>query len=185
GMYESLRLESLQGLVDIGFDGYAIGGLSVGEPKPDMLRILDAVAHKMPDDRPRYLMGVGTPQDLVEGVYRGVDMFDCVLPTRNARNGWLYTRTGVVKIRNAKYRFDLDPVEQDCACYTCQNYSRSYLCHLYRSSEMLVSRLCTIHNLFHYQRLMAGIRLAISKGQFAEFRRDFYNSLSEAVPNED
>ena len=183
GMYENLRLESLQGLTEIGFDGYAIGGLSVGEPKADMIRILDAIAHRMPADHPRYLMGVGTPQDLVEGVSRGVDMFDCVLPTRNARNGWLYTRNGVVKIRNARYRFDIDPVEAGCDCYTCQNYSRSYLCHLYRANEMLGARLCTIHNLRHYQKLMSDLRESIASGMLAAFREEYYKQLESGAEN--
>ena len=180
GMYEDLRLESLAGLDAIGFDGYAIGGLSVGEPKADMLRILDAVAYRMPADRPRYLMGVGTPGDLVEGVWRGVDMFDCVLPTRNARNGWLYTRDGIIKIRNARHRLDLDPVERDCDCYTCRNYSRAYLCHLYRSNEMLGARLCTLHNLRHYQKLMSDLRSAIQNNILETFRRDYHQRLNMA-----
>jgi queuine tRNA-ribosyltransferase len=173
GMYEDLRLESLAQLVEIGFDGYAIGGLSVGEPKEDMLRILDTVAHKMPQDSPRYLMGVGTPRDLVDGVARGIDMFDCVLPTRNARNGWLYTDDGVVKIRNSHHRMDTSPVDASCQCYTCSNYSRSYLRHLHQKNEILGARLCSLHNIHYYQHLMRRIRDSISSGQFDEFSRSF------------
>lgn len=174
GMYDDLRRESLDRLVDIGFEGYAVGGLSVGEPKADMMRVLDNLCGHMPANAPRYLMGVGTPADLVEGVARGVDMFDCVLPTRNARNGWLYTADGVVKIRNAVHRLDTNPLQADCDCYTCRHYTRGYLCHLYRSQEMLAARLCTIHNLHYYQHLMAGIRAAVARGTFADFRREFY-----------
>jgi queuine tRNA-ribosyltransferase len=173
GMYEHLRLESLQSLVKIGFDGYAIGGLSVGEPKQDMLRVLDQIAYKMPEDRPRYLMGVGIPKDLVDGVARGVDMFDCVLPTRNARNGWLYTSEGTVKIRNAVNRLDTRPVDPVCDCYTCKNYSRSYLRHLYRKNEMLGARLCSLHNVHYYQALMKRIRNALEAGSFEEIQREF------------
>ncbi len=174
GMYDDLRRESLDRLVDIGFDGYAIGGLSVGEPKDEMLRVIDALGPHLPADAPRYLMGVGTPADLVEGVARGVDMFDCVLPTRNARNGWLYTADGVVKIRNSVHRLDTAPVQADCGCYTCRHYSRAYLCHLYRSREILASRLCTVHNAHYYQDLMSRIREAIAGSKFADFRREFY-----------
>lgn len=177
GMYADLRSRSLESLVNLGFDGYAVGGLSVGEPKEDMFRVLDGLLPAMPTDTPRYLMGVGTPSDLIEGVYRGVDMFDCVLPTRNARNGWLYTPKGVVKIRNAGYRLDTAPVQQDCGCYTCLNYSRAYLCHLYRSQEMLGARLCTIHNLYYYQNLMQGIRTAVEQGSFDAYRREFHARL--------
>ena len=173
GMHESLRDESLAGLVNIGFDGYAIGGLSVGEPKEDMLRILDHVAHQMPADKPRYLMGVGTPEDLVDAVSRGVDMFDCVMPTRNARNGWLFTRFGTVKIKNAQYRLDTRPLDEECGCYACRNFTRAYLHHLHRIGEILGARLNTIHNLHYYQELMQGIRRAIEEGRFAEFVREF------------
>ena len=169
GMFEDLRDESLAALTDIGFDGYAIGGLSVGEPKPDMLRILRHTAPGMPADRPRYLMGVGTPADIVAAVSAGVDMFDCVLPTRNARNGWLYTRHGVIKLRNARYRNDLAPLDADCACYTCRNFTRAYLHHLQRVNEMLGARLNTLHNLHYYQELMRGLRAAITAGRLAEF----------------
>jgi queuine tRNA-ribosyltransferase len=174
GMYESLRDESLAGLVDIGFDGYAIGGLSVGEPKDDMVRILDHLADTMPADRPRYLMGVGKPADLVEGVRRGIDMFDCVMPTRNARNGHLFTSTGVVKIRNARHRHDTGPLDKDCDCYTCANFSRGYLHHLEKCGEMLSAQLNTIHNLRYYQALMAGLRDAIAEGELDAFADKFY-----------
>ena len=171
GMYESLRDESLAGLVDIGFDGFAIGGLSVGEPKEDMLRILAHTAPQMPREKPRYLMGVGTPEDLLDAVSMGVDMFDCVMPTRNARNGWLFTRNGDIKLKNARYRQDDSPLDPECQCYTCRNFSRAYLHHLYRVGEMLGSRLNTLHNLHYYQELMAGMRLAIEQNQFAEFKQ--------------
>ncbi|MDP2879791.1 MAG: tRNA guanosine(34) transglycosylase Tgt, partial [Sulfuricella sp.] len=173
GMHESLRDESLAGLVNIGFDGYAIGGLSVGEPKEDMLRILDHVAPQMPADKPRYLMGVGTPEDIVDAVSRGVDMFDCVMPTRNARNGWLFTRFGTVRIKNAQYRLDTRPLDEACGCYTCRNFTRAYLHHLHRIGEILGARLNPIHNLHYYQELMQGIRAAIEQGRFAEFVQEF------------
>jgi queuine tRNA-ribosyltransferase len=169
GMFEDLRDESLAALAAIGFDGYAIGGLSVGEPKPDMLRILCHTAPRLPADRPRYLMGVGTPADIVAAVSAGIDMFDCVLPTRNARNGWLYTRHGVIKLRNARYRDDLAPLDADCACHTCRNFTRAYLHHLQRVNEMLGARLNTLHNLHYYQELMRGLRAAIGAGRLAEF----------------
>ncbi|MFM8813269.1 MAG: tRNA guanosine(34) transglycosylase Tgt [Methylophilaceae bacterium] len=171
GMYESLRDESLAGLVDIGFDGFAIGGLSVGEPKEDMLRILAHTAPQMPREKPRYLMGVGTPEDLLDAVSMGVDMFDCVMPTRNARNGWLFTRNGDIKLKNARYRQDDSPLDPECQCYTCRNFSRAYLHHLHRVGEMLGSRLNTLHNLHYYQELIAGMRLAIEQNQFAEFKQ--------------
>lgn len=175
GMYEHLREESIAGLVGIGFDGYAIGGLSVGEPKEEMMATLDAIHQKMPIDKPRYLMGVGTPEDLVEAVSRGIDMFDCVMPTRNARNGHLFTTFGVVKIRNAQYEFDTKPIDENCTCYTCQNYSRSYLRHLDKCGEMLGSRLNTIHNLHYYLNLMAQMREAIEHGKFETFKKEFYS----------
>lgn len=173
GMHEDLRDVSLNGLEEIGFDGYAIGGLSVGEPKEDMLRILAHTAPKMPQHKPRYLMGVGTPEDLVAAVSQGVDMFDCVMPTRNARNGWLFTQYGDVKIKNATYKNDTQPLDADCACYTCQNFTRSYLHHLHRIGEILGSRLNTIHNLHYYQQLMAGMRSAIEAGSFEAFKLEF------------
>jgi len=173
GMYEQLRDRSLAGLVNIGFDGYAIGGLSVGEPKTDMRRILNHTTPLLPVDKPRYLMGVGTPQDIVHAVAQGIDMFDCVLPTRNARNGWLYTREGVLKLRNSKYRLDTSPPDEQCGCYTCQHFSRAYLHHLQRINEMLGAHLNTIHNLFYYQQLMADIRTAIENKQFEEYAQEF------------
>ena len=182
GMYEGLRDQSLKGLTDIGFDGYAIGGLSVGEPKEDMIRILDHLPPKMPADKPRYLMGVGRPEDLVEAVRRGVDMFDCVMPTRNARNGYLFTSTGIVKIRNARHRHDTAPLDERCDCYTCKNFSRSYLYHLDKCGEMLGSQLNTIHNLRFYQNLMAGLRGAIEAGTLSDFVTDFYALRGETVP---
>lgn len=182
GMYEHLRQESIEGLVDIGFDGYAIGGLSVGEPKDEMMATLDVVHHKMPVDKPRYLMGVGTPEDLVEAVRRGIDMFDCVMPTRNARNGHLFTSTGVIKIRNSQYEFDTRPLDESCACYTCRNYSRSYLRHLDKCREMLGPRLNTIHNLFYYLQLMQNMRVAIENSKFDEFINQFYQLRSKSVP---
>ncbi len=176
GMYEHLRDESIAGLLDIGFDGYAIGGLSVGEPKEEMMATLDGIHQKMPVDKPRYLMGVGTPEDLVEAVCRGIDMFDCVMPTRNARNGHLFTTFGVVKIRNAQYEFDTKPIDENCACYTCQNYSRAYLRHLDKCKEMLGSRLNTIHNLHYYLNLMQGLRDAIARKELDLFVKEFYAS---------
>ena len=154
GMFEHLRDESLEGLKAIGFDGYAIGGLSVGEPKEEMMKILDHLKTRMPEDKPRYLMGVGTPEDLVEGVKRGIDMFDCVMPTRNARNGWLFTRYGDIKLRNAKHKHDLRPLDESCDCYCCRNFSRAYLHHLQKVNEILGARLNTIHNLHYYLNLM-------------------------------
>ena len=180
GMYEDLRDESLAGLIDIGFDGYAIGGLSVGETKPEMLRILRHTAPRLPAQRPRYLMGVGTPADIVTAVANGVDMFDCVLPTRNARNGWLYTSTGVVKLRNARYRDDMSPLDAACACYTCRNFTRAYLHHLQRVNEILGARLNTLHNLHYYQQLMKGAREAIAQGRYAAFAA----SHADGEPNE-
>ena len=182
GMYPELREQSLKGLLDIGFDGLAIGGLSVGEPKEEMIRTLDYLPTWMPEEKPRYLMGVGKPEDLVEGVRRGVDMFDCVMPTRNARNGHLFTAEGTVKIRNAKHRFDTRPLDDECDCYTCQHFSRAYLHHLDRCGEMLGSMLNTIHNLRHYQRLMAGLRGAIEAGTLAHFVEGFYARRGLPVP---
>jgi queuine tRNA-ribosyltransferase len=182
GMYENLRTESLTGLVEIGFDGYAIGGLSVGEPKEDMLRILESLTPQMPKHKPRYLMGVGKPADLVEGVRRGVDMFDCVMPTRNARNGHLFTSEGVIKLRNARYRDDTGPLDAQCDCYTCKNFSRSYLHHLDKCNEMLGAQLNTIHNLRYYQKIMADMRKALSDNTFDAFLADFYGRQGLEVP---
>ncbi len=175
GMHESLRDRSLAGLVDIGFDGYAIGGLSVGEPKEEMRRILAYTAPKLPAASPRYLMGVGTPEDLVESVAAGIDMFDCVMPTRNARNGWLFTRRGSIKIRNAQYRDDLRPLDADCGCYTCRNFTRAYLYHLQKVNEILGARLNTWHNLHYYQELMQGLRAAIEARRLADFIKEFHS----------
>jgi queuine tRNA-ribosyltransferase len=169
GMFETLRDESLAGLNELGFDGIAIGGLSVGEPKEDMMRVLEHVGPRLPADKPHYLMGVGTPEDLVAGVANGIDMFDCVMPTRNARNGWLFTRFGDIKIKNAKYKDDTRPLDESCDCYSCKNFSRAYLHHLHRTGEILGARLNTIHNLHYYLKLMEEMRAAIDDSQFAEF----------------
>jgi queuine tRNA-ribosyltransferase len=173
GMYEKLRDESLAGLEDINFPGLAIGGLSVGEPKEDMMRILEHVGPRLPANKPHYLMGVGTPEDLVAGVANGVDMFDCVMPTRNARNGWLFTRFGDVKIKNARYKDDPAPLDESCTCYTCKTFSRAYLHHLHRSKEILGARLNTIHNLHYYLNLMQEMRDAIDADGFHAFRLSF------------
>ena len=180
GMYSHLREISLQGLVEMGFAGYAIGGLSVGEPKDQMLKILDFLPQRMPADKPRYLMGVGTPSDLVEAVLRGVDMFDCVMPTRNARNGHLFTSEGTIRIRNSRYRTDLDPLDPACDCYTCRHFSRAYLHHLDRCHEILGARLNTIHNLRYYQRLMADLRQAIETQSLQAYATSFYAKLAQA-----
>jgi queuine tRNA-ribosyltransferase len=173
GMHEDLRDESLAGLAAIGFDGYALGGVSVGEPKEDMQRIVAHAAPRLPAAAPRYLMGVGTPEDIVEAVAHGIDMFDCVLPTRNARNGWLFTSRGDVKIKNARHRDDTGPLDPECACYTCRNFSRAYLHHLHRAGEILGARLNTIHNLHYYLELMAGLRAAIETRSLASFASRF------------
>jgi queuine tRNA-ribosyltransferase len=183
GMHENLREESLAGLTDIGFDGYAIGGLSVGEPKEDMLRILDFLPPKMPPEYPRYLMGVGKPEDLVEAVRRGIDMFDCVMPTRNARNGHLFTSDGVVRIRNSQYKTDTGPLDAECPCYTCRNFSRAYLYHLDKCGEILSAQLNTIHNLQYYQTLMAGLRGAIEQGTLQRFVDGFYARRGLPTPS--
>jgi queuine tRNA-ribosyltransferase len=181
GMFERLRDESLAGLLDIGFHGYAIGGLSVGEPKEDMMRILGHVAPRLPAQAPRYLMGVGTPEDLVAGVAQGIDMFDCVMPTRNARNGWLFTRYGDVKIRNARYRDDTRPLDPSCACHTCRNFSRAYLHHLQRANEITGARLNTLHNLHFYLILMEEMREAIAAGRFDAWRAQFAADRARGV----
>jgi len=181
GMYEHLRDESLAGLEDINFPGLAIGGLSVGEPKEDMQRILAHVGPRLPENKPHYLMGVGTPEDLVEGVANGVDMFDCVMPTRNARNGWLFTRFGDVKIKNARYKEDMAPLDESCDCYCCKNFSRAYLHHLHRSNEILGARLNTIHNLHYYLKLMQEIRDAIDADGFHGFRLKFAADRARGV----
>jgi queuine tRNA-ribosyltransferase len=181
GMYERLRDESLAGLEEIDFPGLAIGGLSVGEPKEDMMRILEHVGPRLPDNKPHYLMGVGTPEDLVAGVANGVDMFDCVMPTRNARNGWLFTRFGDVKIKNARYKDETGPLDESCSCYCCKNFSRAYLHHLQRSKEILGARLNTIHNLHYYLNLMQEIRDAIDADRFHEFRLQFNADRARGV----
>lgn len=181
GMYRDLREKSLRGLTDIGFEGYAIGGLSVGEPKHLMNEVLSYLPDIMPADKPRYLMGVGKPEDLITGVKSGVDMFDCVMPTRNARNGHLFTSHGVVKIRNARYRQDLSALDSSCSCYTCKNYTRSYLHHLYRSHEILAARLNTIHNLHYIQHLMQQMRLAISAGNLDSWIENYYEQQNQLV----
>lgn len=169
GMFENLRDESLAGLNELGFDGIAIGGLSVGEPKEDMMRVLEHIGPRLPADKPHYLMGVGTPEDLVAGVANGVDMFDCVMPTRNARNGWLFTRFGDIKIKNARYKEDTKPLDETCDCYACKNFSRAYLHHLHRTGEILGARLNTIHNLHYYLELMKEMRGAIEQQGFQAF----------------
>ena len=181
GMFTDLREESLAGLTDIGFHGYAIGGLSVGEPKEEMLRILEHTAPRLPEDRPRYLMGVGTPEDLVAGVAAGIDMFDCVMPTRNARNGWLFTRHGDLRLRNARYRDDPRPFDASCACHACANFSRAYVHHLQKVNEILGARLATIHNLSFYLTIMSEMREAISAGRFEAWRADFALARARGV----
>ncbi len=179
GMYPELRKNHAEELIDIGFDGYAIGGLSVGEEKNLMHDMTEATTPCLPEDFPRYLMGVGTPADLVEGVWRGIDMFDCVMPTRNARNGTLFTSKGKVVIKNARYKEDQQPLDEECGCYTCRNYTRGYLRHLFQSREILSYHLNTIHNLHYYLHLMTGIRSAIEGGTFVQFRKDFYSKLED------
>lgn len=181
GMYEHLREESLEGLKAIGFHGYAVGGLSVGEPKEEMHRIMEHIVWKLPEDKPRYLMGVGTPEDLVEGVSQGIDMFDCVMPTRNARNGWLFTRYGDVKIRNSKYKDDLRPLDPTCDCYACRHFTRAYLHHLQKVNEILGARLNTIHNLRYYLNLMQEIRDALDEDRFPQWREEFHRNRARGV----
>jgi queuine tRNA-ribosyltransferase len=181
GMHEALRDESVAGLIDIGFDGYAIGGLSVGEPKEDMMRVLAHTAAQLPQDKPRYLMGVGTPEDLMQGVAAGIDMFDCVMPTRNARNGHLFTRFGDLRLRNARYKRDLRPIDARCQCYTCQHFTRAYLHHLDRANEILGARLNTIHNLHYYLELMQDMRDAIATAGFAAFQLRFASDRARGV----
>jgi queuine tRNA-ribosyltransferase len=182
GMYPELRQRSANALMEFGFDGYAIGGLSVGEPESERERILEATAPLLPTDRPRYLMGVGRPEDLLASVARGVDMFDCVMPTRNARNGYLFTSSGVMKIRNARYEKDTRPIDEACECYTCSHYSRAYLKHLNRCNEILGHRLATIHNLHYYQQLMRLMRESIDNGSFAQLRTRLENGWSAGIP---
>jgi queuine tRNA-ribosyltransferase len=180
GMFEDLRDESLTGLAGIGFDGFAVGGLSVGEPKEEMARVLAHLAPRLPADRPRYLMGVGTPEDLVHGVTTGIDLFDCVMPTRNARNGHLFTRRGDVRIKNARYRDDPRPLDESCGCYACRHFSRAYLHHLFRAGEILGAQLNTLHNLHYYQSLMREMREAIAGGRFAQMAAAFRAARGEA-----
>jgi queuine tRNA-ribosyltransferase len=180
GMYAALRKISAQGLVAIGFDGYAIGGLSVGEPVDERNHVLEVTTPHLPQDRPRYLMGVGTPSDIIESVRRGIDMFDCVIPTRHARTGFLYTAQGIIKIRNARYTNDTRPLDESCQCYTCRHYSRAYLRHLDKCQEILGLRLNTLHNLYYYQQLMREIRTAIEQGRFEDYAKDFYARQSVA-----
>ncbi|ABI56564.1 tRNA guanosine(34) transglycosylase Tgt [Alkalilimnicola ehrlichii MLHE-1] len=182
GMYPELRRQSLEGLQAIGFDGYAIGGLSVGEPHEERVAVLDSLALQLPQDRPRYLMGVGKPEDIVEAVRRGVDMFDCVIPTRNARTGFLYTHEGLIRLRNARHARDTGPLDPHCDCYTCRHYSRAYLRHLDKCNEILGARLNTIHNLHYYQTLMRGLREAIAEGRLGAFMETFYALRGQAVP---
>ncbi|SFC47280.1 tRNA guanosine(34) transglycosylase Tgt [Collimonas sp. OK412] len=181
GMFENLRDESLAGLEDVGFHGIAIGGLSVGEPKEEMMRVLEHIGPRLPAGKPHYLMGVGTPEDLVAGVENGVDMFDCVMPTRNARNGWLFTRFGDLKIKNARYKDDEKPLDETCGCYACRNFSRAYLHHLHRTGEILGARLNTIHNLHYYLDLMKNIRAALDVGQFSVFVTRFHLDRARGV----
>jgi len=182
GMYEPLRKTSLDGLLEIGFNGYAIGGLSVGEPKDEMKKVISSITPQMPKDAPRYLMGVGTPEDIVEAVRRGIDMFDCVMPTRNARNGHLFTSNGVVRIRNAANKTDTSALDSECDCYTCKNFSRAYLHHLDKCKEMLGAQLNTIHNLHYYQSLMKGLRAAIEQGRLSAFVDEFYEKRGSLAP---
>ncbi|HEX5312841.1 tRNA guanosine(34) transglycosylase Tgt [Aquabacterium sp.] len=181
GMFENLREESLSALVDMNLPGYAVGGVSVGEPKDEMLRVMNHIVHKLPENKPRYLMGVGTPEDLVDGVAAGVDMFDCVMPTRNARNGHLFTRFGDLRLRNAKNKADQRPVDETCTCYTCQTFSRAYLHHLDRCGEMLGPMLTSIHNLHYYLNLMKEVRQALDEGRFAQFRQQFAADRARGV----
>ncbi len=179
GFFQDLRKISANDIVNIGFDGYAIGGLSVGETKPQMYETIDTVMPYLPEDKPRYLMGVGTPEDLIEGVMRGADMFDCVMPTRHARNGSLFTSEGIINIKNAPYTEDPEPLDKNCGCYTCRNYSRAYLRHLFMAKEMSVLRFNTIHNLYYYLNLIKDIREAIKEDRLLEFRKEFYKNRRE------
>ncbi len=183
GVYHDLRSVSARGLIDIGFDGYAVGGLAVGEPEAERNAMLEHTCPQLPTDRPRYLMGVGRPEDIVEAVARGIDMFDCVMPTRNARNGHYFTKHGAIRIRNAKYEKDTRPIEEGCGCYACaRGFSRAYLRHLERCNEILGAMLATQHNLFHYQALMRDIRAAIDAGRFEDFRAEFYRLRQTPAP---
>ncbi|WP_147684510.1 tRNA guanosine(34) transglycosylase Tgt [Vogesella mureinivorans] len=180
-LYRDLRQESLEGLMNIGFDGIAIGGLSVGEPKPEMYRMLTELKDMLPAEKPHYLMGVGTPEDLVHGVANGIDMFDCVMPTRNARNGWIFTQWGDIKIKNARYKDDKKPLDEQCECYACRHFSRAYLHHLHRTGEILGARLNTIHNLHYYQVLMQEMRDAIDADRFEDWKASFHERRARGV----
>ncbi|MXR35716.1 tRNA guanosine(34) transglycosylase Tgt [Craterilacuibacter sinensis] len=180
-LYTDLRQKSLEGLMEIGFDGIAIGGLSVGEPKPEMYRMLEEMRDMLPTEKPHYLMGVGTPEDLVQGVANGIDMFDCVMPTRNARNGWIFTRYGDIKIKNARHKLDHAPLDEECSCYACRNFSRAYLHHLHRTGEILGARLNTIHNLHYYQELMQEMRDAIDADRFEDWRASFHEKRARGA----
>ena len=180
GMYPDLRKHAADALVDIGFDGYAIGGLSVGETKPVMYEMIEATVPSFPADRPRYLMGVGTPEDLVECVERGIDMFDCVMPTRNARNGTFFTSFGKLVVKNARYERDSDPIDPECGCYTCRNFTRAYMRHLFNAGEVLGLSLGTIHNVFFYLELMRNVRASIEQGRFTEFKKTFLRKREKA-----
>jgi queuine tRNA-ribosyltransferase len=182
GVHADLRRESLAGLCEIGFPGYAVGGLAVGEPEDERLAVLEQLAPSLPREQPRYLMGVGTPTDLVKAVARGMDMFDCVIPTRHARNGQLFTSAGTINIRNSRFQADVGPIDENCGCYACRNYSRSYVRHLQQCNEILGARLATIHNLFFYQQVMAGMRAAIEQGRFARFAAQVLDSSVAAGP---
>jgi queuine tRNA-ribosyltransferase len=181
-VFTDLRLECLDRLVEIGFDGYALGSLSIGEPKEEMMKILESVGPRLPSAAPRYLMGVGTPEDLVEGVRLGIDMFDCVMPTRNARNGMLFTASGSIQIKNSRYSEDEGAIDPECTCYTCRQFSRAYLRHLFMSRELLAYRLNTLHNLHYYVNLMREIRTAIEAGQFLQWRKSFYAARNMQKP---
>jgi len=181
GRFPDLRAQSARDLREIGFDGYALGGLSVGEEKEVMYGVMETCEPLLPEDRPRYIMGIGTPEDLIEGIYRGYDMFDCVMPTRNARNGMLFTSSGSLNIKNARYAEDREPIDPECGCYVCRNYSRAYLRHLYRAGEILSSRFNTYHNLYYYLNLMEKARDAIAEGRFARFREEFYEKRAVSV----
>jgi len=182
GIYADLRLECAEALKAMDFPGYAVGSLAVGEPKEVMMEVLEAVVPELPQDKPRYLMGVGMPEDLIEGVRRGIDMFDCVVPTRNARNGMLFTSWGALQIKNSRYTDDPKPIEPGCACYTCRKFSRAYLRHLFMARELLAYRLNSIHNLHYFLRLMEGVREAVQQGRFEAFREDFYRRRLEGEP---
>jgi queuine tRNA-ribosyltransferase len=185
GMFEGLREESLASLASLDLPGYAIGGVSVGEPKEDMLRVMNHIGHKLPSHKPRYLMGVGTPEDLVDGVAAGIDMFDCVMPTRNARNGHLFTRFGDLRIRNARYKTDQRPIDPTCSCHACLNFSRAYLHHLDRCGEMLGPMLTSVHNLHYYLNLMREVREALEAQGFAAYARQFKADRARGVAADD